>query len=120
MVANLCCVVARMVANFELKGRKWVNTKFDEYFRTLNMEITCPASEAYSLVNSMNESRNMCDGENCVEECVYQLQISAENHVEDIGEICKLLDELIEINDERQVKINNMRKSLSWTSFFFS
>jgi hypothetical protein len=65
---------------------------------------TCPESEARSLVNSMNESC-ICDNKYCMKDCAY-LQTVPQSPIEHIGEICKLLDELIEIHDEREVVIN--------------
>jgi hypothetical protein len=81
-------------------------------FVLLTMEaffFTCPESEARSLVNSMNESC-ICDSTYCVKDCAY-LHTAPESPIENIGEICKLLDELIEIHNERQVKMSRMHIS---------
>ena len=73
------------------------------------VDFTNPETEARFLVNSMNESC-ICGKTYCMKDCAF-LNTVPESPIEDISVICRLLDELIEINDEHQVKPNRMRIS---------
>jgi hypothetical protein len=73
-----------------------------------SFEFTCPETETLFLVNSMSESC-ICEKSKCIKYCI-GLEMLPEIRGKDIGVICKLLDECIDINDKQQVTLNYMLK----------